>query len=70
MAGRTTIIVARRPQTAALADRVAFMVAGRIVDTGTHADLWNSNPAYKETLLATVDVDAVVSEVEVEETVS
>lgn len=70
MTGRTTIIVARRPQTAALADRVAFMVQGRIVDAGTHADLWQSNPDYRETLLATVDVDAVVSEVEVEETVS
>ncbi len=67
MAGRTTIIVARRPQTAALADRVAYMVGGRIADVGTHADLWQSNPDYRETLLATVDVDAVVSEVEVEE---
>ncbi|MGH2668533.1 MAG: ABC transporter ATP-binding protein, partial [bacterium] len=66
MEGRTTIIVARRPQTAALADRVAFMVAGRIDDVGTHADLWRTNPDYRETLLATVDVDAVVGEVEVE----
>ncbi|MGH2760846.1 MAG: ABC transporter ATP-binding protein [Actinomycetota bacterium] len=66
MEDRTTIIVARRPQTAALADRVAFMVAGRIDDVGTHADLWRTNPDYRETLLATVDVDAVVGEVEVE----
>jgi len=66
MKGRTTIIVARRPQTAALADRVAYMVGGRIVDVGTHHDLWRTNPDYRETLLATVDVDAVVSEVEVE----
>ena len=29
MTGRTTIIVARRPQTAALADRVAFMERGK-----------------------------------------
>jgi ATP-binding cassette subfamily B protein len=68
MKGRTTIIVARRPQTAALADRVAFMEAGRIIDVGTHVDLWRNNPAYRETLLASVDVDAVQSEVE--ETVS
>jgi ATP-binding cassette subfamily B protein len=67
MVGRTTIIVARRPQTAALADRVAYMEAGRIVDVGTHTDLWRTNPDYRETLLATVDVDAVVSEVGVEE---
>ena len=70
MAGRTTIIVARRPQTAALADRVAYMVAGRIADVGTHEELWRTNPDYRETLLTTVDVDAVVSEVEVDESVS
>ncbi|MEX0875009.1 MAG: ABC transporter ATP-binding protein [Actinomycetota bacterium] len=62
MTGRTTIIVARRPQTAALADRVAFMEAGRIVDVGTHTDLWRDNKAYRETLLATVDVDSIAEE--------
>lgn len=66
MTGRTTIIVARRPQTAALADRVAYMIDGRISDVGTHADLWRTNLDYRETLLATVDVDSVVGEVEVE----
>lgn len=72
MTDRTTLIVARRPQTAALADRVAFMVAGRIADVGTHAELWGRNPDYRQTLLATVDVDAVVGavETEVEESVS
>jgi ATP-binding cassette, subfamily B, bacterial len=67
MAGRTTIIVARRPQTAALAERVAFMQNGRIVDTGTHEELWRTNTEYRETLLATVDVDAVVGEISDEE---
>jgi ATP-binding cassette subfamily B protein len=62
MENRTTIIVARRPQTAAMADSVAFMVGGRIADTGTHADLWRTNADYRETLLATVDVDAVAGE--------
>ena len=62
MENRTTIIVARRPQTAALADSVAYMVNGRIADTGTHADLWRTNPDYRETLLATVDVDAIAGE--------
>jgi ATP-binding cassette subfamily B protein len=62
MAGRTTIIVARRPQTAALAERVAFMRAGRIVDEGTHEELWHSNTDYRETLLASTDVDAVASQ--------
>jgi ATP-binding cassette subfamily B protein len=63
MTDRTTIIVARRPQTAALAERVAFMRAGRIVDEGTHDQLWQTNTDYRETLLASVDVDAVVGEV-------
>ncbi len=57
MAGRTTLIVARRPSTAALADRVAYMEDGRIVEAGTHAELWRSLSAYRETLL-TGDEDA------------
>jgi ATP-binding cassette subfamily B protein len=66
MKGRTTIIVARRPQTAALADRVAYMEAGRIVDVGTHADLWRNNSAYRETLLSSVGVDEIQAQAEVE----
>jgi ATP-binding cassette subfamily B protein len=57
MRERTTIIVARRPQTAALADRVAYMERGRIVDVGTHDELWRANRAYRDTLLTGVDVD-------------
>jgi ATP-binding cassette subfamily B protein len=63
MSGRTTIIVARRAQTAALADRVAYMERGRIIDVGTHESLWRDNESYRETLLATVDVDSIASEV-------
>jgi len=66
MKGRTTIIVARRPQTAALADRVAFMDAGRIVDVGTHTDLWRDNSTYRETLLSSVGVDEIQAQTEVE----
>src|SRR5207245_11155018 len=63
MKGRTTIIVARRPQTAALADAVAYMEAGRIVDVGPHTELWRNHTAYRETLLASVaSVDAVTAE--------
>lgn len=53
MKGRTTLIVARRPQSAALADRVAFMEAGRITAIGTHDELWERLPAYRATLDAT-----------------
>ncbi len=66
MKGRTTIIVARRPQTAALADHVALMDHGRIVDFGTHADLWRENTAYRETLLSSVGVDEIKAAQEVE----
>jgi ATP-binding cassette subfamily B protein len=64
MTGRTTIIVARRPQTAALADRVAYMQGGRIVEVGTHEHMWRTNRAYRETLLTGVDVDALTGEPE------
>jgi ATP-binding cassette subfamily B protein len=51
MRGRTTLIVARRPSSAALADRVAYMEAGRILAVGTHSELWERLPAYRETLV-------------------
>lgn len=53
MRGRTTLIVARRPASAALADRVVYMEAGRIVEEGTHEELWRRVPAYRETLAGT-----------------
>ncbi|MEW1580772.1 ABC transporter ATP-binding protein [Streptomyces microflavus] len=37
--GCTTLIVARRRSTLALADRIAVLDRGRIVDTGTHEEL-------------------------------
>ncbi|MEX2393812.1 MAG: ABC transporter ATP-binding protein, partial [Actinomycetota bacterium] len=67
MTGRTTIIVARRPQTAALAERVALMHRGKIVAVGTHEELWRTNTDYRETLLASVDVDAITSQQAVEQ---
>ncbi|MBW3668477.1 MAG: ABC transporter ATP-binding protein/permease [Actinobacteria bacterium] len=47
---RTTIIVAHRLSTIALADRVVLLEDGRIVADGTHADLLASVPAYAELL--------------------
>ena len=39
MHGRTTLVIAHRAATIALADRVAVLEDGRIVEQGTHAEL-------------------------------
>ncbi len=42
----TAIIAVHRPSTVALADRVAFLHEGRIVATGTHEELLETNEHY------------------------
>lgn len=44
--GRTMIIIAHRLSTIQFADRVIVMDAGRIVDSGTHAELFERCPLY------------------------
>jgi ATP-binding cassette subfamily B protein len=39
MRGRTTLVIAHRLATVLRADRIVVLEAGRIVDTGTHAEL-------------------------------
>jgi len=39
MGSRTTIVIAHRLATVRAADRIVVMEQGRIVETGTHADL-------------------------------
>src|SRR6185312_8946405 len=39
MAGRTTLLIAHRRSTLALADRIAVLDEGRLVDEGTHEEL-------------------------------
>jgi ATP-binding cassette subfamily B protein len=54
--GRTVLLVASRPSTAALVDRVAWMVDGRILDVGTHDELTSRRPDYAA-LMASFEVD-------------
>jgi ATP-binding cassette subfamily B protein len=53
MAGRTTLLVAHRRSTLALADRVAVLDAGRVVDVGTEAELVERSPLFRELMAVT-----------------
>lgn len=50
MSGRTTLVIAHRPATIALADRVAVLEGGRIVEQGTHTELMRSSVRYRALL--------------------
>lgn len=45
---RTTIMVAYRESTVRMADRVVLVNEGRVVDTGTHEDLFARSELYRE----------------------
>src|SRR5947209_15889582 len=50
MRGRTTLVIAHRPATIALADRVAVVDEGRVVEQGTHGELLARSAHYRELL--------------------
>ena len=52
MKGRTTIVIAHRPGTIALADTVILLDEGRAVAVGTHEGLLASNERYRQVLAA------------------
>lgn len=52
MRGRTTIVIAHRAGTIALADRVVLVDGGRVQATGTHEELLATNDRYREVLAA------------------
>ena len=43
MAGRTTLVIAHRLSTVRRADRILVLERGRVVETGTHAELLTRN---------------------------
>ncbi|MGP3950266.1 ABC transporter transmembrane domain-containing protein, partial [Streptomyces sp. 7N604] len=50
MAGRTTLLTAHRRSTLTLADRIAVLDGGRLVDAGTHEELQKRCPLYRRLL--------------------
>lgn len=50
LAGTTALVVAHRPSTVALADRVALLEGGRITAVGTHAELMASSSHYRSVI--------------------
>lgn len=51
-AATTCLLVARRPATAMIADRVAHLHRGKVVETGTHAHLLATSDRYRHVMLA------------------
>ncbi|MET4592106.1 ABC transporter ATP-binding protein [Arthrobacter sp. 754] len=66
----TTLIVAHRPSTVALADRVALLEDGRIAAVGTHTELLANSPHYRYVIASLDreprDLDSELSELEEE----
>lgn len=58
LADTTALVVAHRPSTVALADRVAVMRSGRIEAVGTHVELLRTSAHYRH-LIAGIHNDAV-----------
>jgi ATP-binding cassette subfamily B protein len=62
MRGRTTLVIAHRPATIALAQRVAFVDNGRVAAVGTHDELLRTNARYGTVLAAQEKVLAAQEE--------
>jgi ATP-binding cassette subfamily B protein len=58
LSGVTALLVAHRPSTVALADRVALLEEGVIVATGTHRELLHSEPKYADLMSMPEEVNA------------
>jgi ATP-binding cassette subfamily B protein len=61
LSGTTALVVAHRPSTVLLADRVALLQNGRITAFGTHSELLVEVPAYRDLLAQDSDLAEVRS---------
>lgn len=57
MDGRTTVVIAHRPGTIALADTVVLLDGGRVVARGPHDELLATNQRYRDVLAAMEEPD-------------
>ena len=62
LATTTALVVAHRPSTVMLADRVALLENGRIAAVGTHAELLATCPAYRNVISSLADTDQAARE--------
>jgi ATP-binding cassette subfamily B protein len=61
LAGTTALVVAHRPSTVLLADRVALLSGGRITAVGRHSDLLAEVPEYRDLLAQESELAEVAS---------
>ncbi len=64
MRNRTTIVIAHRPGTIALADMVLLLADGRVAAQGTHNELLATNADYREVLASLAARDEAVPQAE------
>ena len=56
LAETTALIIAHRPSTVAMADRVALIERGRVAAVGTHSDLMRTSEHYRY-VISSLDID-------------
>jgi ATP-binding cassette, subfamily B, bacterial len=59
MRGRTTLIIAHRRSTLNLADRIVVLDQGRVADSGTHEELSERCPLYRQLIMGSDDEEAL-----------
>jgi len=58
---RTTIIIAHRASTVAMADRVLLLDEGRVIASGTHHELLATNDTYRRVLATDLEIEELTS---------